>query len=144
MWRPPNAVELDPREQDPGLHEFASDWLPRYRRTVRPRTGESAEYLLRRHLLPYLHPYRLSEIDYVLLSSYVTKKLEQNEQVSGARAAGINLRDRHGRARRALSQRTINVTLELLAEILSESAAARVRPTEGGIRRSPGRTWAPA
>ena len=59
VWRPPNAFELDPREQDPGLHEFASDWLARYRRTVRPRTAESAEYLLRRHLLPYLHPYRL-------------------------------------------------------------------------------------
>ena len=60
VWRPPNAFELDPREQDPGLHEFASDWLARYRRTVRPRTAESAEYLLRRHLLPYLHPYRLA------------------------------------------------------------------------------------
>lgn len=128
VWRPPNAFELDPREQDPGLHEFASDWLARYRRTVRPRTAESAEYLLRRHLLPYLHPYRLSEIDYALLSSYVAKKLEQNEEVSDARAAGITLRDRHGRARRALGPRTINMTLELLAEILSDAVRRGLIP----------------
>src|SRR5579884_481473 len=128
VWRPPNGFELDPREQDPGLHEFASDWLSRYRRTVRPRTSESAEYLLRRHLLPYLHPYRLSEIDYALLSSYVAKKLEQNEEIEEARAAGITLHDRHGRARRALSPRTINMTLELLAEILSDAVRRGLIP----------------
>src|SRR5450755_1680132 len=34
VWRPPNTFELDPREKNPGFHEFASDWLKRYRRTV--------------------------------------------------------------------------------------------------------------
>lgn len=35
-WRPPNTFELDPRERNPGFHEFASDWLKRYRRIVKP------------------------------------------------------------------------------------------------------------
>jgi integrase len=128
VWRPPNAFELDPREKDPGLHEFASDWLNRYRRTVRSRSAESAEYLLRRHLLPFLHEYRLSEIDYALLSSYVAKKLEQNEEIAAARDAGLILRDRHGRARRVLSPRTINMTLELLALILSDAVRRGLIP----------------
>lgn len=128
VWRPPNAFELDPREKDPELHEFASDWLNRYRRTVRPRSAESAEYLLRRHLLPSLHQYRLSEIDYALLSSYVAKKLEQNEEIATARDAGVTRSDRHGRARRVLSPRTINMTLELLALILSDAVRRGLIP----------------
>ncbi len=57
-WRPPNTFGLDPREKNPGFHEFASDWLRRYRRTVDPST---AEYTLSHHLLPFLHTYRLDE-----------------------------------------------------------------------------------
>jgi len=45
VWRPPNAFQLDPRERNPGFHEFATDWLKRFSRTVKPRTAETAEYL---------------------------------------------------------------------------------------------------
>ncbi len=38
-WRPPNAFELDPREKNPGCHEFAGDWLKRYRRIVQTADG---------------------------------------------------------------------------------------------------------
>jgi hypothetical protein len=62
-WRPPNTFELDPREKNPGFHEFASDWLKRYRRTVDQSTADTAEYMLSNHLLPYLHEYRINQID---------------------------------------------------------------------------------
>ena len=54
-WRPPNTFELDPREKNPGFHEFASDWLKRYQRTVDASTADTAEYMLGHHLLPFLH-----------------------------------------------------------------------------------------
>jgi hypothetical protein len=100
-WRPPNSFELDPREKSPGFHEFASDWLKRYRRTVDESTADRVEYLLSHHLLPFLHTHRLDEIDYGVLSAYVAHKLERNDEIEAARDAGVTLRDSGGRARRA-------------------------------------------
>ena len=120
-WRPPNTFELDPREKNPGFHEFASDWLKRYRRTVDDSTANTAEYMLSHHLLPYLHTYRLDEIDYAVLSAYVAHKLERNEEIESAREAGVTLRDDAGRPRRPLSPRTINMTLDLTSRIFKDA-----------------------
>ena len=121
VWRPPNTFELNPREKNPGFHEFASDWLTRYRRTVDASTADKAEYLLSNHLLPYLHTYRLDEIDYGVLSAYLAHKLERNEEIAAARTAGVILSDRAGRPRRPLSPRTINMTLDLTARIFKDA-----------------------
>jgi integrase len=120
-WRPPNTFELDPREKNPGFHEFASDWLKRYRRTVDESTADTAQYMLSHHLLPFLHTYRLDEIDYAVLSAYVAHKLERNEEIAAAREAGVTLRDGAGRPRRPLSARTINMTLDLTARIFKDA-----------------------
>ena len=96
-WRPPNTFELDPRARNPGFHEFASDWLKRYRRTVDESTAGNVEYLLSHHLLPFLHVYRLDEMDFAVLSAYVAQKLERNEEIKAARKAGVTLRDATGR-----------------------------------------------
>jgi integrase len=120
-WRPPNTFELDPREKNPGFHEFASDWLKRYRRTVDASTADTAEYMLSHHLLPFLHEYRLKEIDYAALSAYVAHQLERNDAIESARAAGISLRDENGQPRRTHSPRTINMTLDLTARILKDA-----------------------
>ncbi len=120
-WRPPNRFELDPREKNPGFHEFASDWLRRYRRTVDPSTADTAEYMLSHHLLPFLHTYRLDEIDFGVLSAYAAHKLERNEEIEAARTAGVTLRDGAGRPRRSLSPRTINMTLDLTARIFNDA-----------------------
>jgi integrase len=58
----------------------------------------------------------------------VGKKLEQNEEITAARDAGVTLRDRHGRPRRVISPRTINMTLELLAQILSDAVRRGLIP----------------
>lgn len=120
-WRPPNTFALDPRDRNPGFHEFATDWLKRYRRTVGQATAETAEYMLSNHLLPYLHEYRIKEIDYAVLAAYVEHKLERNEEVERAREVGVTLRDSAGRARRALSPRTINMTLDLTGRIFKDA-----------------------
>lgn len=121
VWRPPNTFELDPREKNPGCHEFASGWLKRYRRTVDASTAGTAEYLLSHHLLPFLHTYRLDEIDYAVLSAYVAHKLERNEEIETARKARVTLRDGAGRPRRVLSPRTINMTLDVIAQIFKDA-----------------------
>jgi integrase len=77
--------------------------------------------MLSHHLLPFLHTYRLSEITYSVLSSYVAHKLERNEEIEAARDAGVTLRDSQSRARKPLSPRTINMTLDLAARILKDA-----------------------
>ena len=121
VWRPPNAFELDPRERNPGFHEFSSDWLGRYRRTVKPRTSELAEYLLSHHVLPFLHEYRLAEIDYAVLSTFVSRKLERNEEIQQAREAGVVLRDHRGQPRRTLGPRAINMSLDVISKVLADA-----------------------
>jgi len=121
VWRPPNTFELDPREKNPGFHEFATDWLKRFRRTVKPRTAETAEYLLTHHALPFLRDYRLDEIDYSVLSALVTRRLERNDEIAAARAAGVTLRARGGQPRRTVGPRTINMTLDVISRVLGEA-----------------------
>lgn len=134
-WRPPNTFELDPREKNPGFHEFSSDWLKRYRRIVRPRTAELAEYLLSRHVLPFLHEYRLAEIDYAVLSAFVGHQLEHNEELARARAAGVTLRDRRGQPRRPLGPRTINMSMEVISLVLGDALKRGLVPSNPAADR---------
>ncbi len=120
-WRPPDTFELDPREKNPGFHEFATDWLARFRRTVAARTAEHAEYLLSHHALPFLKDYRLDEIDYAVLSSLVSRRLQKNEEIEQARAVGLSIKDSRGRSRRPVGPRTINMTLDVVAKVLAEA-----------------------
>jgi integrase len=120
-WRPPDISVLDPRERNPGFHEFSSDWVKRYRLTVKPRTAALAEYLLSRHVLPFLRDYRLAEIDYAVLSAFVAKKLELNEQIALARAAGVPLRDRRGQPVRLVGPRTMNLSLDVISRVLNDA-----------------------
>jgi integrase len=121
VWRPPNDFALDPREKNPGFHEFSSDWLKRYRRTVAPGTADKVQTLLSRHVLPFLWSYRIREIDYAVLSAYVAHKLDQNDEVERARKAEMALVDRHHEPRRTLSPRTINMTLDIIARVLNDA-----------------------
>jgi Phage integrase SAM-like domain len=91
--------------------------------------------MLSHHLLPFLHTYRLDEIDYAAISAYVAHKLERNEEIETARAAGVTLRDAAGRARRPLSARTINMTVELTARILKDAVKRGLLPANPATDR---------
>ncbi|MGA2013838.1 MAG: hypothetical protein ABSH51_25355 [Solirubrobacteraceae bacterium] len=86
-------------------------------------------HLLSHHLLPFLHNYRVDEIDYAVLSAYVALKLERNEEIESARQAGVTLRDSAGRARRSLSPRTINMSLDLAAHIFTDAVKRGLLPS---------------
>ena len=135
-WRPPTGHAVDPGEKDPGFHEFASDWFTRYRQTVKPRTAEIAQNMLSRHALPYLHPYRLSDIDYVLLATYVEQKLKRNDEIALAAEVGVTLRDAAGRPRRPLSPRTINMSLDVISRVLNDAVKRKLIATNPAADRA--------
>ena len=95
--------------------------MKRYRRTVDASTADTAEYMFSHQLLPFLHTYRLDEIDYAMLSAYVAHKLERNEEIEAAREAGVTVQDGAGRPRRTLSTCTIKMTLDLTARIFKDA-----------------------
>lgn len=135
-WRAPDAFELDPREKNPGFHEFATDWLRRYRRIVKPRTAELAEYLLSRHVLPFLHEYRLGEIDFAVLSAFVAHKLERNEEIALASQAGVTLHDRRGQPRRTVGPRTINMSLDVISRVMTDAVKRGLLPSNPAADRT--------
>ena len=87
--------------------------------------------MLSRHVLPFLHPYRLSEIDYARLATYIEQKLKRNAEIARAAEVGVTLRDAAGRPRRPLSPRTINPRRSAPA-----LPPLRSRPTASIPRRS--------
>ena len=135
-WRAPDTFELDPRERNPGFHEFATDWLKRYRRIVKPRTAELAEYLLSRHVLPFVHEYRLGEIDFAVLSAFVAHKLERNEEIAMASQAGVTLHDRRGQPRRPVGPRTINMSLDVISRVLTDAVKRGLLPSNPAADRT--------
>ena len=82
-------------------------------------------------MLPFLHSYRIREIDYAVLSAYVAHKLDQNDEVERAREAEITLVDRHRLPRRTLSPRTINMTLDVISRVLNDAVK------RGMLQRNP-------
>ena len=133
--RPPSP----PTSRQPGhdiFHEFATDWFTRYRQTVKPRTAEIAQNMLGRHALPFLHPYRLSEIDYALLASLREQKLKRNDEIAHAAEVGMTLRDAAGQRRRALSPRTINMSLDVISRVLNNAVKRKLIPTNPAADRA--------
>ncbi len=132
-WRPPQPKEAPAPPTDPTFHEFASEWFEGKRHEVKPRSVEEYEWGLSKHLLPFFKDHRLSEITIVEVDRYKSWKVRERE---------------HGSRKRALSNRTINETLNLLAQILEvavEYEHIQFNPARGRRRRlkapSPKRTW---
>ena len=70
-----------------------------------------------------------------MLAAYCAHKLERNEEVEAAREAGVTLRDGRGQPRRPLSPRTINMTLDLTARILTDAVKRGLLPSNPAADR---------
>ena len=57
------------------FHAYASEWLERKRRELRPTTIADYEWRLTSHLLPFFAKYRLAEIDRRAVDRYRDAKL---------------------------------------------------------------------
>ncbi|MGH2853117.1 MAG: tyrosine-type recombinase/integrase [Solirubrobacteraceae bacterium] len=130
------------------FHSYSSEWLDRKRRELRPRTILDYEWRLTSHLLPFFAGYRLAEIDRRLVDRYREAKLKEREEIARRQEQHEPLLDAHGRPMRQLSNRSINMTIDLLSNILSEAVEHEListNPAAGRRRRlkasAPRRTW---
>ena len=88
--------------EDPTFHEFASQWFESRRHEVSPRSVEDYRWALTRHLLPFFKDHRLSQITIAEVDRYRTGKVRERERKTDP----------------SLSNRSINATLALLAQVL--------------------------
>jgi integrase len=75
IWKPAAAPVRPP--DDPSFHEYASRWLADRAPELRPRTVEDYTWALTRHLLPFFHRHRLSEITIAEVDRYRAHKLRE-------------------------------------------------------------------
>ena len=134
-WQPPQPqpAPTPAQPEDPTFHEFASQWFEAHRHEVAARSVDDYKWALTRHLLPFFKDHRLSQITIAEVDRYKHAKVREREQ---------------GRAQRPLSNRTINATLALLAQVLEmavEYEHIQFNPARGKRRRlkaaQPKRTW---
>jgi integrase len=132
-WQPPQPEPAPTPAQDPTFHEFASQWFEARRHEVSPRSVERYMWALSRHLLPFFKDHRLSQITIAEVDRYRTGKVREREQCKEGRP---------------LSNRSINETIALLAQVLEtavEYGHIQFNPARGRRRRlkaaQPTRTW---
>jgi integrase len=117
IYRDP-APELPLDERDPTFHVWASRWLAQRAAEIETKTYEQYEYLLRRHVLPFFHDYRLTQITYRVVDEFKKRKIDEMRRIQAAKSASITLRHADGRPM-ALSPKTINHAIDLLSAVLN-------------------------
>jgi hypothetical protein len=65
---------------------------------------------------------------YALLSTYVSQKLERNDEIDRAAEVGVTLRDGNGQPRRKLGPRTINMSLDVISRVLNDAVKRGLLP----------------
>ena len=99
---------------------FARTFLAEHAVETAPNTRDLNENLLEHHLAPYFERIRLSQITWSAVDNYKKQRLMLMQRIRAARASGRPLRDWNDRPMR-LSERTINMSIGLLAMILDEA-----------------------
>jgi integrase len=126
-WRPPRPEPAPVEEVDPTFHEFASDWYATKELEVEPNTANHYRNDLTNHLLPFFEQHHLSQITVAEVDRYRQHKVREAAEITAAAESGnpmmFSYVDRLGRSyrRRArpLSARSINMHIDLLAQILA-------------------------
>ena len=114
-------------ERRPDFHEFASDWFAAKRPEIEKNTASRYGNDLTNHLLLFFKDHRVSEITVAEVDRYRQSKVREAAEITAAAENGTPLTfsyvDRLGRSyrRRArpLSGRSINMHIDLLAQILA-------------------------
>jgi integrase len=118
-YRPtPDAVPTD--ESDPLFGAFARAFLAEHAVETATNTRDLNENLLENHLAPYFGRLRLTQITWSSVDGYKKQRLMLVQRIRAAHASGKSLRNSQNRPLR-LSERTINMSIGLLAMILDEA-----------------------
>jgi len=126
-WRPPRPDPAPMKEVDPTFHEFASDWYATKELEVEPNTANHYRNDLVNHLLPFFKRHHLSEVTVAEVDRYRQRKVREAAEITAAAESGtpmmVSYVDRRGRSyrrpARPLSPRSINMHIDLLAQILA-------------------------
>jgi hypothetical protein len=135
-WQPRRRQPPQPR-QDPLFLEFASDWFARKRFEIKPATARSYRNDLANHLLPFFAEHRLSEITVAEVDRYRQEKVGHARRLADAIKSGttptVQIVDSFGRRYtrpvRPLSNRSINMHLFVLEQILEVAVEHELIPT---------------
>lgn len=134
VWIPPDkAAATEPAEAAPAptFHEFASVWWPKKRLELGHDARKEYKWRLD-HLLRKLHRVRMDEFTTTVVDDYRSDLLREREalqvKVEEARRLGQPLP-----SRRPLSARSINMTIDLLAQMLERAK------NEGWLTENPAR-----
>ena len=126
-WRPRQPDPTPQRQVDPTFLEFSSDWFEAKKLEIAPNTVSNYRNDLENHLLPFFKDHHLSQITVAEIDRYRQAKVRHAAQVAAAikdgRPRTIVIQDKRGpryrRVERPLSARSINMHIELLAQILA-------------------------
>jgi integrase len=123
VWRREDheVAELAPPPEVPTFHVLASEVLAARKADLAPRAYDDYLWLLRRHLLPFFHAYRVDAITRQLVWSWRAEKIKERDELDALRAKGAVVRDRRGNPRRGLGPRKLNQAIRLLAAILDDA-----------------------
>jgi integrase len=127
IWRPPRPEPTPTQTVDPTFHEFASDWFAAKELEIESNTANHYRNDLTNHLLPFFKDHHLSQIVDAEVDRYRQSKVREAAEITAAGENGapmmVSYVDRCGRRyrRRArpLSARSINMHIDLLAQILA-------------------------
>ena len=127
IWRPPEPDPARAHDVDPSFHEFASDWFATKELEVEPNTAHHYRSDLTNHLLPFFKNHRLSQITVAQVDRYRQSKVREAAEITAAAENGtplmVSYGDRLGRRyrrpARPLSPRSVNMHIDLLAQILA-------------------------
>jgi integrase len=126
-WRPQRADATPTQSVDATFHEFASDWFAAKELEVEPNTANHYRNDLANHLLPFFKDHHLSQITVAEVDRFRQHKVREAAEIAAAAESGkpmmVSYVDRRGRRyrrrARSLSPRSINMQIDLLAQILA-------------------------
>jgi integrase len=126
-WRPLRPEATPAETVDPSFHEFASDWFAAKELEIEPNTANHYRNDLINHLLPFFKGHDLSQITVAEVDRYRQSKVREAAETAAAAENGTpmtvsyvdRLGRRYRRRARPLSARSINMHIDLLAQILA-------------------------
>lgn len=131
LWRPRLLARARPRppataaKDVPSFGEYADAWLEDKIAGVlgdRPIAENTInDYRARLRHLAYLDPHPVDQIDPGLCVEFKAHLLAEAREIRKALAAGVELRERSGRARRPLGPASVRKVLDALRSILEEA-----------------------
>jgi integrase len=139
-WQPDAATNKGAAgspASEPPFSEIAGRFLA-YKRSgqLRDRTLSYLKWALEVHLVPYFRNKRPSRITQDDVTAYTDHEIAQRERIDSLRSRGKYLAGPNGGALRAMSNRSINDTLQVLSELLAWAASKG-----WGKDENPAATW---